>query len=99
MSTNIVSQGAQPQPNQPQSHTYVILTATSQGDVCTITGTVDGAIVTINPWVSAISALPNTASIQSFIATLMLSEAQASGAVATPISSIQSVLSLGTFIQ
>jgi hypothetical protein len=82
------------------AHTYVVQTATRVGDVMTITGTVDGVPVTINPWFSAISALPNTAAVQNFIAPLMLAAAVAAGGVA-PVAppTVPAVTAAGTFTQ
>jgi len=82
------------------THTYVVLTATHIGDLMTITGTVDGFPVTINPWFSAIAGLPNTSAIQNFIAPLMLQAAIDSGKISPPPgTAVPSVTAAGTFTQ
>ena len=57
------------------THTYVILSATSVGDLTTITGTVDSIPVSITVWKSAITQLPNTTAVNNFIFPLMLAQA------------------------
>jgi hypothetical protein len=57
------------------AHTYIILSATSVGDMTTITGTVDTIPVTITVWKSAITQLPNTIAVNNFIFPLMLAQA------------------------
>jgi len=82
------------------AHTYVVLSAVHVGDIMTITGTVDGFPVTINPWFSAIAGLPNTTAIQNFIAPLMLNAAIAAGEIPSPTgTAVASVTAAGTFTQ
>ena len=80
-------------------HTYVIISATHVGEVMTITGTVDGFPVTINPWFSAIASLPSTLAVQNFIAPLMLVAAIANGSIAAAPVAVPSVTAVGTFSQ
>ena len=54
------------------AHTYVLQSVTSVGDVCTITGTVDGISVTVTTWKSALTAFASAALAMAFIANLML---------------------------
>lgn len=58
-------------------HTYVITSMTNLGDVCTVTGTVDGIAVTVTVWWSAITKLPSTQAVINFLAPLMLAQIQA----------------------
>lgn len=81
------------------AHTYVILIATRIGDLMTITGTVDGFPVTINPWFSAITSLPNTTAVQNFIAPLMLAAAIGNGSIPPTSTAVPSVTAAGTFTQ
>lgn len=82
------------------AHTYVVLTAVHVGDIVTITGTVDGFPVTINPWFSAISSLPSTLAVENFIAPLMLAAAVANGNIPPiPGTTVLSVTAAGTFSQ
>lgn len=81
------------------AHTYSILTAVRSGDVMTITGTVDGFPVAINPWFSAIAGLPNTLAIQNFTAPLMLAAAIANGSIPPTPTAVPSVTAAGTFSQ
>ena len=82
------------------AHAYVVLTATHVGDIMTITGTVDGFPVAINPWFSSITALPSTLAVQNFIAPLMLAQAVAQGNIAAVAgTTVPSVTAAGTFSQ
>jgi hypothetical protein len=83
------------------AHTYVITSAVnSGGDVCTITGTVDGFPVTITPWLSLINQQPSTVAIQNLIAPLMLAAAVANGNIAAVApSTVPSVTAAGTFLK
>jgi hypothetical protein len=82
------------------AHTYIVLTAVnSGGDICTITGTVDGFPVTITPWLTAINQQPNTVAVQNFIAPLMLAAATTAGNITVVKTTVPSVTAAGTFTQ
>jgi hypothetical protein len=67
------------------AHTYIVLTAVnSGGDICTITGTVDGFPVT---------------AVQNFIAPLMLAAATTAGNITVVKTTVPSVTAAGTFTQ
>jgi hypothetical protein len=76
------------------ANTYVILSASTLNDVCTITGTVNGTFVTIEVWATAVNHQPNTTALENFLAPIML-------AAATPTQGTNqlNVTSLGTFTQ
>ena len=81
-------------------HTYVILSATSQGNTCTITGTVDGFPVTIALQMDVVTAQPSTSALQSVLAPLMLQAAIATGKVAPDVQpTVPAVTIAGTFTQ
>jgi hypothetical protein len=80
------------------AHVYIITSATHVGDICTITGTVDGIPVTITPWFSAISDSPSTAAVQIVIAPQMLAAAiSAGGIMSAPPVTLASVMAAGTW--
>jgi hypothetical protein len=58
------------------ANNYAITQITHMGDVATVTGTVNGVPVVVTCNWSAITALPNTAAVQAFLAPLMLAQAQ-----------------------
>ena len=87
------------------THVYVINPgATSLGDLCSVTGTVDGFPVSFQVSLAAISALPNPAAVQAYLIPWMLKIAIANGSIAPPavtlVASVPAIISAaGTFTQ
>lgn len=72
------------------ANTYAILSAVTSNGVYTITGTVNGILVTLYVLTSVINSFPDATSLKNFLAPLMLAAAGSN----TP-----SVQTLGTFSQ
>lgn len=74
------------------AHTYIVTSNTSQGDLATLVGTVDGIPVTVTYWLSHVNSF-TLAQAKNFIAGLML----AAAIPAAPVNVTQ--LPTGTFTQ
>jgi hypothetical protein len=81
------------------AHTYVITSAVSQGNTCTVMGTVDGFVVTIYVPLLSLTSLPSTAAVQNLIAPMMLANAVAQGLIAPTTPTVVQVTAAGTFSQ
>ncbi len=80
------------------SHTYAITNVIVQGDVITITGTIDGGSpITVSDSVMFLSSLPDLPTLENYIAQILLITSQQTPAQSTASVVSGAVSGLGTF--